>query len=48
MLPFLHDCRYPGCSHDHEPGCAVRVAVQAGTIATERYESYLRLLKGEE
>lgn len=48
MLPLLHQCRYSGCTHDHEPECAVRDAVQAGTIATERYESYLRLLKGEE
>lgn len=48
MLPYLHDCRYPGCTHDHEPDCAVRAAVEAGHIAGERYESYLRLLKGED
>lgn len=48
MLPYVHDCRYPGCTHDHEPGCAVRAAVEAGQIAAERYESYLKLLHGEE
>lgn len=48
MVAFLHDCRYPGCTHDHEPGCAVRAAVERGEIAEERYESYLRLLSGEE
>jgi ribosome biogenesis GTPase len=48
MLPFIHDCRFPGCTHDHEPGCAVRAAVERGDIANERYESYLRLLHGEE
>ncbi len=48
MKEFLHDCRYPNCTHDHEPECAVRVAVQAGKIHPERYDSYLRLLRGEE
>jgi len=48
MLPYLHDCRFPGCTHDHEPDCAVRAAVAAGAIAQERYESYRRLLHGEE
>jgi ribosome biogenesis GTPase / thiamine phosphate phosphatase len=48
MLPFIHDCRFPGCTHDHEPDCAVRAAVERGDIAKERYESYLRLLHGEE
>jgi ribosome biogenesis GTPase / thiamine phosphate phosphatase len=48
MLPFIHECRYPGCTHDHEPECAVRAAVERGDIAQERYDSYLRLLHGEE
>ena len=48
MVAFLQECRYPGCTHDHEPECAVRAAAARGEIATERYESYLRLLKGEE
>jgi ribosome biogenesis GTPase len=48
FVPFVHSCRYPNCTHDHEPGCAVRKAVEEGEINTERYESYLRLLHGEE
>jgi ribosome biogenesis GTPase / thiamine phosphate phosphatase len=48
MKPYIHDCHFPGCTHDHEPDCAVRAAVQAGAISPERYESYLRLLHGEE
>jgi ribosome biogenesis GTPase len=48
FVPLIHDCRYPNCTHDHEPGCAVRKAVEEGLIAQERYESYLRLLHGEE
>jgi len=37
------DCRYPGCSHRHEPGCAVTSAVQQGVIHPARYESYRAL-----
>lgn len=48
MKPFLHDCHFPGCTHDHEPECAVRRAVEQGAIAAERYDSYLRMLHGEE
>lgn len=48
IAPFVNQCRYPNCTHNHEPGCAVREAVEAGQIAPERYESYLRLLQGEE
>ncbi|MBX3011811.1 MAG: ribosome small subunit-dependent GTPase A [Caldilineaceae bacterium] len=48
MKEYLHDCHYPGCTHDHEPACAVRAAVEAGKIAAVRYDSYLRLLHGEE
>lgn len=46
--PFVNDCRFPNCTHTHEPGCAVQAAVAAGKIASERYESYLRILEGED
>ncbi|MEZ4619660.1 MAG: ribosome small subunit-dependent GTPase A [Caldilineaceae bacterium] len=48
MQAYLHDCRYSGCTHDHEPECAVRAAVERGEIDAERYESYVKLLHGEE
>ncbi len=48
FTPYIPHCRYPDCTHDHEPGCAVRAAVEAGKIPRQRYESYLRLLRGEE
>jgi ribosome biogenesis GTPase len=38
-------CRFPDCLHLHEPGCAVLPAVEAGTIAPFRYDSYLRILE---
>ena len=48
LAPYLPACRFPGCTHDHEPGCAVRAALEQGEIDTDRFESYLRLLHGEE
>lgn len=36
-------CRFADCSHVHEPECAVRAAVEAGTIDAERYASFLKL-----
>ncbi|MBA3471532.1 MAG: ribosome small subunit-dependent GTPase A [Herpetosiphonaceae bacterium] len=41
--PFLDDCAFANCTHDHEPDCAVRAALQRGEISAERYESYLKL-----
>jgi ribosome biogenesis GTPase / thiamine phosphate phosphatase len=43
MRPFLGKCAFPDCTHDHEPECAVRAAVEAGEISEARYESYLQL-----
>ncbi|MCO4761202.1 MAG: ribosome small subunit-dependent GTPase A [Myxococcales bacterium] len=37
-------CRFRDCRHDAEPGCAVRVAADEGTIAPARYAAYLRIL----
>ncbi len=41
--PFLDDCAFANCTHDHEPDCAVRAALKQGEISPERYESYLKL-----
>ncbi len=38
-------CRFTPCCHDTEPGCAVRAAVEAGTISRERWERYRVLLR---
>jgi ribosome biogenesis GTPase len=37
-------CRFRNCTHDHEPGCAVRDAAETGTIPAARYRAWLRLL----
>jgi len=42
--PYLGDCRFGrGCSHTHEPDCAVRAAVESGEVSLDRYESYRTL-----
>ncbi|MDT8369362.1 MAG: ribosome small subunit-dependent GTPase A [Longimicrobiales bacterium] len=41
--PWLDACRFRGCTHLHEPGCAVREALAEGGIAPSRMESYARL-----
>lgn len=43
--PYIPACRFPDCTHDHEPGCAVTEAVDAGLISPERYGSYLNILE---
>jgi ribosome biogenesis GTPase / thiamine phosphate phosphatase len=44
MLPCLGQCKFGlSCSHDREPGCAIRKAVTAGKISPYRYQSYMRL-----
>lgn len=47
MKPYVNDCHFPNCTHDHEPRCAVRQAVEEGSISAERHESYVRFLNGE-
>ncbi len=41
-------CRYANCSHEHEPGCAVRAAVESGELSKDRYSSYMKLRKESE
>jgi ribosome biogenesis GTPase / thiamine phosphate phosphatase len=41
-------CRFRDCSHEHEPGCAVREAVKEGRIPALRFQSYLRIRKSLE
>ena len=41
--PFLNDCRFTGCSHTAEKGCAVIADVEKGEISKSRFESYVAL-----
>ena len=41
-------CRYNNCTHRHEPGCAVREAVEQHYISESRYASYLNMLEDKE
>jgi ribosome biogenesis GTPase len=41
--PYIGTCRFDDCSHEHEPGCAIKGAVDAGIIQIRRYESFLAL-----
>ena len=43
FAPYLGQCRFVGCSHTKEKGCAVLEAVRRGDIQKKRHESYLRL-----
>jgi len=37
------ECRFDDCSHENEPGCAVREALAAGRLDPDRYDAYLAL-----
>ena len=45
IFRFSKDCRFNNCTHTHEPGCAVRRAVEDHYIAESRYQSYLSMLE---
>lgn len=42
------NCKYNNCTHRHEPGCAVRTAVESHLISESRYTSYLNILEDKE
>ncbi|MEM8607947.1 MAG: ribosome small subunit-dependent GTPase A [Myxococcota bacterium] len=48
FAPYRSKCAFRGCSHTHEPGCAVLEAVERGEIDANRYDSYVRLRQDAE
>ncbi len=48
MKPLITSCRYHNCTHRHEPDCAVKNAVEEGTVSRSRYRSYLNILESVE
>jgi ribosome biogenesis GTPase len=43
VTELFEHCRFSDCAHESEPGCAVKEALSNGTLAPERWESYLKL-----
>ena len=48
MRARLANCKYYNCTHIHEPGCAIKKAVEEGEISQERYANYVNIVNGEE
>ena len=48
MLALLDQCRFSNCTHTHEPGCAVKEAVERGKIAPSRYRNYISIIENED
>ncbi len=48
MFALMGQCRYYNCTHTHEPGCAVKQAVEENKIAASRYRSYIDLFLGDD
>lgn len=48
IFEFSAHCKYGNCTHRHEPGCAVREAVENHYISQSRYNSYLNILEDKE
>ena len=48
MRELMSQCRFANCTHIHEPGCAVKMAVENHRVATWRYNNYLRMYNDED
>ncbi len=48
IFKISKDCQFYNCSHTHEPKCAVKKAVEDGTIGLSRYKSYVNILDTDE
>ena len=45
IFKISKECKYNNCTHTHEPGCAVREAVEDSRISQSRYNSYLSIME---
>jgi ribosome biogenesis GTPase len=45
MRALINNCQFNNCMHLNEPGCAVKMAVEEGTIHMDRYISYCNILE---
>ncbi len=42
---LIRQCRFNNCSHEEEPGCAVKAALASGELDQSRYKSWIKLRK---
>ncbi len=47
MRNLMHKCRFTNCTHVHEPGCAVKKAIEENIFPVSRYRSYLNMLNND-
>jgi ribosome biogenesis GTPase len=45
FVPYLGQCKFHNCTHEHEPQCAILKAFDEGKINEKRHEFYLRLIE---
>jgi len=45
FAPHLGNCKFRDCSHREEPGCALRLAFEHGSISNERWQSYWQIIE---
>ncbi len=48
MKLLANKCQFDNCTHEHEPKCAIKKAVENGTISETRYNNYLNIINGRE
>lgn len=48
IASLLGNCKFHNCTHQHEPGCEIKTAVENGEIDPIRYENYLNILESED
>lgn len=48
IMAHSADCNFYNCTHTHEPGCAVQLAVEQGQIAEQRYDNYCKMMSQEQ
>jgi len=48
MRELSPSCQYNNCTHIHEPGCAVKEALEKGNVSAFRYKNYLNILEDDE
>jgi ribosome biogenesis GTPase len=47
MRVLMHGCQFNNCTHVHEPGCAVKSALNDGRISKSRYNNYISIINDE-